>query len=178
MNPTETKGVLALLRAACPNFYKDMPRADLLAVVNLWQKQFEEFDGSLVLAAVNSLISSRVEGFPPTIGAVKEQIRKLTAPEKPSETEAWALVSRATRNGLYGYKEEFEKLPPDIRRVVGSPEQLKAWAAMEADEVESVIASHFMRAYRMVEQRDREAVLLPRFIRDALPEFKMTEEIK
>ena len=76
------------------------------------------------------------------------------------------------------YKEEFEKLPPDIRRVVGSPEQLKAWAAMEADEVESVIASHFMRAYRMVEQREREAVLLPRFIRDALPEFKMTEEIK
>ena len=172
MNPTETKGVLALLRAAYPNFYKDMPRADLLAVVNLWQKQFEEFDGSLVLAAVNSLISSRVEGFPPTIGAVKEQIRKLTAPEKPSETEAWALVSRATRNGLYGYKEEFEKLPPDIRRVVGSPEQLKA------DEVESVIASHFMRAYRMVELREREAVLLPRFIRDALPEFKMTEEIK
>ena len=46
------------------------------------------------------------------------------------------------------------------------------------DEVESVIASHFMRAYRMVEQREREAVLLPRFIRDALPEFKMTEEIK
>ena len=44
MNPTETKGVLALLRAAYPNFYKDMPRADLLAVVNLWQKQFEEFD--------------------------------------------------------------------------------------------------------------------------------------
>ena len=172
MNATETKGVLALLRAAYPNFYKDMPRADLVAVVNLWQKQFEEFDGRLVLAAVNALISSRVEGFPPTIGAVKEQIRKLTAQEMLSETEAWALVSRATRNGLYGYKEEFEKLPPEIRRVVGSPEQLRAWAAMEADEVESVIASHFMRAYRQIEQREREAGLLPASVRAMLPELK------
>ena len=100
MNPTETKGVLALLRAAYPNFYKDMPRADLLAVVNLWQKQFEEFDGSLVLAAVNSLISSRVEGFPPTIGAVKEQI--LSAGQRATGSTGTRRNSKNSRRTSAG----------------------------------------------------------------------------
>ena len=42
MTPKETKAVLALMKAACPNFYKDLPLEDLRAVVNLWQKQFED----------------------------------------------------------------------------------------------------------------------------------------
>ena len=46
MTGKETKAVLALLRAAYPNFYKNQTREDLLAVVNLWQKQFEEYDGN------------------------------------------------------------------------------------------------------------------------------------
>ena len=38
MTPKETKAVLALMRAAYPQFYKDMSREALNSVVNLWQK--------------------------------------------------------------------------------------------------------------------------------------------
>ena len=41
MNKAETQGILALIKAAWPNFYRDMPKADLMAAVNLWQKQME-----------------------------------------------------------------------------------------------------------------------------------------
>ena len=66
MTSKETKAVLALMKAAYPNFYKDLPLEDLRAVVNLWQKQFEDYDGMTVLSAVNTLVSSRAEGFPPS----------------------------------------------------------------------------------------------------------------
>ncbi|MBO7728993.1 MAG: hypothetical protein J6S50_10820, partial [Oscillospiraceae bacterium] len=104
MNTRETQGLLAMIKAAYPSFYRDLPKADLIAAVNLWQTQFAEYDVRLVKAAVHALIAARTEGFPPTIGAVKEQIAKLTAPHQLSEAEAWALVSRAARNGTYGYR--------------------------------------------------------------------------
>ena len=175
MTGKETKAVLALLRAAYPNFYKNQTREDLLAVVNLWQKQFEEYDGSLVLGAVNALISVRTEGYPPTIGAVKEMAAKLSVPQQMTETEAWALVSKACRNGSYGYAKEFAALPLPVQKAVGRPEQLQAWAQMEAGEVESVVASNFMRAYRAVCLREKENTLLPGFVfRTDLP----AEEVK
>ena len=175
MNTRETQGILAMIKAAYPNFYRDMPRADLVAAVNLWQKQFSEYNVSVVKAALHALIATRKEGYPPTIGAVKEQIAKLTAPQQLSEAEAWALVSRAARNGTYGYQQEFKKLPPEIQRVVGRPEQLRAWAMMEADEVESVVASNFMRAYRSSAAKEKEECALPQFVRDALPEIRMIQ---
>lgn len=175
MNTRETQGILAMIKAAWPNFYRDLPKADLMAAVNLWQVQFADYDVRLVKAAVHALIATRTEGFPPTIGAVKEQIGKLTAPQQYSEAEAWALVSRAARNGAYGYRQEFDKLPPEIQRVVGRAEQLRAWALMEADEVESVVASNFMRAYRSAAAKEKEECALPQLVRDALPEVRMIE---
>ena len=173
MNRKETQGVLALIKAAYPGSYRDMTRADLETVVNLWQKQFEDMDGALVIAAVHALIAERAEGYPPAIGAVRAQARKLAAPQQMTELEAWALVSRATRNSAYGAEREFAKLPPAVQRAVGRPEQLRAWALMDAGEVESVVASNFMRTYRTVAEREREAELLPAFVREALPGFRM-----
>ena len=89
----------------------------------------------------------------------------LTAPATLSETEAWALVSKAIRNGIYGYQEEYDKLPPTVRAAVGRPEQLKEWAMMDVGETESVVASNFMRGFRTVQKRDRETAMIPESVR-------------
>ena len=125
-------------------------------------------------AAVHALIASRVEGYPPTIGAVREQIDNLTAKDALSETEAWALVSKAARNGLYGYREEFEKLPERVKKAVGTPEQLKAWAMMPSEEVESVVASNFRRSFRTVSEREKDSRKLPQGVREMLPPGVLT----
>ena len=169
MTPKETKSVLALLKAAYPNFYKDLPREDLVAAVNLWQKQFEDYDGQAVLNAVYALIAEREEGFPPTIGAVKQQAARLYAAVVLPESEAWALVSRAARNGACGWKREFEKLPPLVQKAVGSAEQLRIWAGMEESEVETVVASNFRRSYCRAAEEERERQLLPGFVKASLP---------
>lgn len=75
--------------------------------------------------------------------------------------EAWALVTRALRNGLYGAEEEFAKLPEGVKRAVGSPVNLREWAQLGKDEVQSVQKSHFVRAYRTEMERAEQDRLLP-----------------
>ena len=60
--------------------------------------------------------------------------------------EAWNLVARAIRNSGYESRKEYDNLPPDIQRLVGSPEQLRDWAMMDSSTVHSVVASNFQRA--------------------------------
>ena len=71
------------------------------------------------------------------------------------------MVSKALRNSTYGSEEEFNKLPPEVQCVVHDPGQLKQWAMSPADEVETVIASNFMRSFRAKQKVNREYMALP-----------------
>ena len=180
MSETETIMILAVLKAAYPHAYKGMKKADGEAMVKLWHMQMASDSFEEVQAAVHSLIATRTEGYSPTIGEVKEQIAKLHRSKELSESAAWSLVSKACSNGLYGYREEFAKLPPEVQNVVGSPEQLKEWAAMDAETVQSVVASNFMRNYRVTQQRAKETAMLPQnvkqFIAGVTDSMKMLTE--
>lgn len=168
MDRQETMKILSVLRGAYPAFYRDTSRQEAEAIVNLWAGMFAEDDYQLVAAAVKALIVADKKGFPPVIGQVKEYIRKLTAPEEMTEQEAWALVSKAIRNGTWGAKEEFEALPPQIQRIVGSPTQLSDWAKMDSDSVHSVVASNFQRSYRAKVKADKEYAALPADVKLAI----------
>ncbi len=161
MTREETLQVLSILKAAYPHSYRNMTKLDAEAAVNLWYRQFENEDAAAVGAAVDALIATRKEGYSPTIGEVKEQLHRVRTEQQMSDAEAWALVEKACRNGLYGYREEYEKLPEEVRKAIGAPEQLKAWAAMDEETVNSVVASNFRKTFRTVQQREKENAMLP-----------------
>lgn len=161
MDRKETVSVLALLRAAFPAFYREMDRRELEKIVDLWEDMFRADDGRIVASAVKALISAKTDSFPPTVGAVKAKMQQISAPESITEQEAWSRISKAMRNGTYGAEEEFAALPEELRQVVGSPEQLRAWAAMDEKSVQSVVASNVQRSYRAKVQADREFAALP-----------------
>lgn len=165
MNYDETLAIMGVLKAAYPNYYKGMTKKDAEGIVELWTAMFAGEPASVVAAAVKAHIASDSKGFPPHIGAIKEAIAKLMQPEMMTEQEAAAIVLRAAANGSYGAQEEFDKLPPVLQRLVGSPSQLKEWAAMEADAVQSVVASNLQRSYREIAKREKEMLLLPSDIR-------------
>lgn len=168
MTREETAEMLAILKAAYPHSFKDMTRVDGLAMLSLWERIFADDDKNVVSAAIDALISTRTVGFSPTPGEVKEQIRKLYSANELDELAAWALVSKACANGIYGYKEEFAKLPPEVQRAVGAPEQLRDWAMMDSDTVQSVIASNFQRNYRASQAREKDLAKLPSNVRQIL----------
>lgn len=161
MTREETIKILAVLRGAYPAFYRDITKQEAESTIALWMSMFEEEPYELVAAAVKAFIAGDSKGFPPAIGQIKERIRQITQPEEMTEQEAWALVSKALRNSTYGSEEEFAKLPPEIQAVVHDPGQLKQWAMSAADEVETVIASNFMRSFRAKQKVNREFTALP-----------------
>lgn len=148
MNRSETIQIMSVLRGAYPQFYRSVGKQEALDTVNLWNSMFADDPPELVGAAVKSIIATDEKGFPPTIGQVKGQMRRLQRPERDTALEAWGAVRRAISNSGYQATEEFARLPALVQRVVRAPEQLKVWAAMSEETVNSVIASNFQKSFR------------------------------
>ena len=161
MTRQETGIIMDILTAAYPRFYAGTDAPDMRKTISLWAEMFSHDEVALVAAAVKSVIEGDEKGFPPTIGQVKAKMRLLTGKAETTEQEAWNMVAAAIKNGLYGADEEFEKFPPEIRRIVGSPSALREWARMDSDTVHSVIASNFQRSYRAVAAKAAERAKLP-----------------
>lgn len=161
MTKEETIKVLAVLKANYHNFFKSLSTTDAHAMVNLWADMFEGVEYGLVGAAVKAYISNDTSGYPPNVGQINEQIRRLTQWEQMTEQEAVTLIMKAARNGIYNAQEEYNKLPPILQRLAGSPEQIKAWAIMDVDELQTVVSSNLMRSYRAIAKKEEEVQTLP-----------------
>ncbi len=164
MNKADTAKVMAVIRAVYPKFYSD---ADMDAATNAWTMMFDQEDREQVMAAVKAFIATDTKGFPPAIGQIKEQLARLRAGENGelTEQEAWALVQKALRNGIYGYQKEFAALPTVVQRCIGSPIMLHEWAQMDIETTNSVVSSNFMRSYRARAGHVREMEKLPEDVR-------------
>ncbi len=168
MNREEVMQALSILKAAFPHSFQKMTRADAESMITLWERQFADEDPQAVGAAVDNLIATRTTGFSPAIGEIKEQLHRLRTVDEMNDSQAWTLVEKACQRGLYNAKEEFEKLPPDVQTAVGGPEQLKAWAMMDSETVNSVVASNFRKTYRTVQMREKEKAMMPPAVKDFL----------
>lgn len=168
MTKKETAMVLATLKAAYPGFYRDMSGEDAQAAANLWHGLFADEDYTVVAAAVQALIKTRTNTYPPVPGEVTEQIHKLRHPDELTASDAWTLVKRAAANGLYNAQEEYDRLPPSVQRAVGSPAQLRSWAETDPSTFETVVASNFRRAYEARRASDREYEALPQGAREVM----------
>lgn len=168
MTQMEAAAVMDTLTVAYPAFYAKQGDAEKINAVRLWATMFADYPVRVVLAAVQAFIATDTKGFPPAIGQIMAQIRTVAEPERLSEQAAWAIVKRAVKNGIYGYREEWDKLPPEIQIVIHAPEVLREWATIPEDELDTVVASNFQRSYRAVDARQKELAAIPQAVRTAL----------
>lgn len=171
MTYDETLAIMAVLKAAYPNFYRDMKRSEAEGIVGLWTEMFRDEPAEVVAVAVKAHIANDKKGFPPHIGAIKEAILKIKQPDEMTEMEAWGYIQRATRNSIYNAVEEYKKLPELLQRLVGSPQQLRDWALMDADVVHSVVASNFQRSFKARATNERELLALPADVRNFMAQL-------
>jgi hypothetical protein len=171
MTREETKAILAILKAGYPNFYKDLKPADADQITNLWATLFVDDPAKIVSEAVKALMCTLV--YPPTIADVKEKIALITQPQTMTEMEAWGQVLSAISNANYHAQQGFDDLPPVVQKIVGSPNQLREWAMMDSEVVNSVIQSNFMRSYTARVKAEKEYTALPESAKQLLEESKM-----
>ena len=173
MTLKEAGQIVGLLLFNYPDTLRDNSDEAFQTYVRNWHSFFVEDRAEEVLAAVQSIIASSQERFAPNIGMIREQMRRLRTPKGGlSEQEAWELVKRALRNGYYGYREEFEKLPPTVQRCVGSENMIREWAVMDTETLDSVVASNFMRSFRAIRQSAEEEARMPAAMREQLEAFR------
>jgi hypothetical protein len=179
---------MAVLETAYPMFYAKKTQQEREDAIKLWAEMFADEPGEVVAMATKALIKSRVSTFPPGIGEITEKIQQIMQPDQMTELEAWGLVVKAVSNSTYNSGEEFKKLPPVVQRLVGAPSQLKEWAAMDSETLNSVVASNFQRSYKVRAKNERDYLALPSSVKSfmagitdgmrmpALPEGEITED--
>lgn len=173
MTQKEAAKIVDVLMFNYPDTLRNNSEEALITYIENWHFFFKDDSYEEVMQAVQKIISSSQERFAPNIGMIREQMRKNREPKGGlSEQEAWELVKRALRNGLYGYKEEFAKLPPTVQRCVGSENMIREWAEMESETLDSVVASNFMRSFRAIRQSAEEDARTPAAIREQLEAFR------
>lgn len=162
MTLQETMKALALIQECYPHF---MDGRTPETTASIWARMFPSEEYPRVEAAIMAFVASDVKGYPPAIGQIKEKLAQMEADNTLDEAGAWSLVAAAMRNGIYGSEKEFRNLPADIQRSVGSANQLREWAMMDTETVNSVVCSNFMRSYRARAGHIREMQKLPEPVR-------------
>lgn len=89
MTKKEAAQILAILKAAYPNFYKDMTAEEAQGTVSVWSMQFANTPAEILLMALNKAIS--VNKFPPSIAEVKEKFSSI-------HWEAYEMINRHYTN--------------------------------------------------------------------------------
>lgn len=168
MTLTEMAKILAMVTAYYPRF---LDGRDMETTTKAWQMLFADDSFQVVQNALLSYVSTDVKGFPPMPGQLKDMMKPKVS--EVSSFEAWHEVKRALSNGIYGSREEFEKLSPICKRIVGSPAVLREWATLDTDELDTVVSSNFQRSYKAISENTRNYEKLPEKVRQMLPEVEL-----
>ena len=163
MTREESRNILRIITAAYQNAYRDSQQR-LKDAITVWAVIFRDVPYKLVEAAVYTYINDDNE-YPPAPGQVKSILYRMEHQDELSEGDAWNLVRRALSNGLYGAQEEFDRLPEDVQKAIGSPQWIHAVAADE-DVNMSVESSNFYKRYRQVLANKREMASMPPAVRE------------
>ena len=172
MTREETGKILTLMQAEFPNSFTKLDETGMKLKLELWYSEFKDDPFQAVYTALRMYMETG-EQFAPNIGQVRKRMRMQIEQDELSEGEAWALVSKACRNGSYGYMKEFAKLPPIVQKAVGRAEQLKEWAAMDESTVQSVVASNFMKSFRAARERAKEIESYPPALADMINKLQI-----
>lgn len=155
-----TRKEFAILVKGMKTVYADPKFINGEDAIEIWYAFFKEDDYDTVQAAIQQYIANNE--FAPTVAGIRKYMAQITVPEDDiSEGYAWSLVYKAICNSNYCAKEEFEKLPEICQTAVGHFENLKEWAMLKTDEVNTVIHSNFLRGFRAARERKKEMSALP-----------------
>lgn len=106
-----------------------------------------------------STAALRAVPFPPSSAQLLELIADDSV-EVLTEGEIRAMLERASRNANYGADEEFNALPEDLKKAVGSPSVIRAWGMLEYNAIANEI-TRIERAYNQLISRKKKEVVTP-----------------
>lgn len=170
MNRLAVKKLVTVIIATYPGYFRNYTVTDIDNMVNAWERVLNDVEYADADKGLTIFLRSDTKGFPPSPGQVLNCIFKAKPPQHPEALEAWALVSEAISHSIYNSNEEFNALPELVRKVIRYPNQLRQWAVMDVETVQSVVQSNFLRSYTAALNGQSEIDKLPGRMREGLEE--------
>ena len=161
MTRDEVKKILIVIESTFATFKVE----NKTQTIDVWYSFLKEIPYEVIDYALKAYIATSGSAFAPSIPQLIAMAKKPKELSQMDEVTAWRLVRNAIRRGLYYFTEEFEKLPPDVQRVVGEASQLRDWAMLESETIDSVIQSNFTKRYQAMQKRQTELEALPDNVR-------------
>lgn len=177
MNRTEILKILAIIEVAYPNWIPKLDMEKKKIMVSLWSELFAEDDPLVIANAVKAIIQTDTNGYAPSIAQIRAKAYEFTHDRGMSEIEAWGYVMQAMKNAIHHSIEEHAKMPLEVQMAV-TPEQLKEWAQIDTEQLQTVIASNFQRSFRGRSKAYKENAMLPEGFRTSLAEEKKNMRIE
>lgn len=131
----ETREILRILKLNYMASFSKMTKEDSMDFLNLWSEAFNNDDVRLVIQAVKSIIYSDTREFAPNIGQVKAKMFELSGIKQMDVGDAWQKVMRNISCNPQYARENYEKLPANIQKALGSYGVLKEIGYMDNNAV-------------------------------------------
>ena len=166
MTKDEVRAMMKYFNSVYKNFYEG---ANIGDVLEIWADFFKDENKDLVAMACKNYVRSNQ--YPPTIAGIMEQMRLLK--EKETDTDLWAMIQKAARNGTYGAEEEFNKLPPECQSFIGNPSTLKELAQIDSNTMNTIVKGQFLKRVEAIKEHQEVQRGLPAEVRQAIEASKM-----
>lgn len=150
MNKAEISKILFIIQNSYSNFKPD----NMEATVELWNEMLGDLDYNSVALAVKTYILEPHD-FAPGIGDIRKRVVKISTPKELDASEAWDLVYKGIKNGIYKSQETFDSLPKAVQRAIGSANYFYN-AGTDTEFNAGVYESNFRRNYEVALKQKEE----------------------
>lgn len=157
MTREEVKKLIMVIQATYPNWNIKNKQETLDA----WDLFLADYDYNTMMMALKVYISTSDSGFAPSVSQLISMARKPKELTQADEGAIWREIRPCIRRGIYHAEEDFEKLSPMAKKVVGQPSQLREWALLESEVIDSVIQSNMKTRIKDIQRRDLEISAMP-----------------
>ena len=164
MTRDEVKKILIIMQVTFKTYEPDNKTQE----TDVWYIYLKDFTYEEAEAALKVYVATENTPYAPSPSQLIGQINKLRNMALPNEVDIWREVRPAIRNGLYHFQEEYDKLSDTAKKMVGDPQQLREWAMLPSEDIDTVVQSNFKSRFNAMQKRDKELNAMPMEIRQMI----------
>ena len=170
MNTKETLKIIAYIKDNYPSAWGNTTAEDIKRITKTWNMSLKDYSYDEIFVATKAFVETDQKGYAPSIGQILGKLRAMTKPKQLDEFEIRSIIYRATQNGIYGAEDEYNKMPKEVQRIVGSPNRIRAISLQDEDQAEITINA-MLKSYRYVREEEEEFDEIPYSTRLSLKEI-------
>ncbi len=157
MTRDDVKKIIMMFASVYPHNFTNKSQEALSEMIDVWHTLLDDLDANQVAIATKEFLRTRnEERFMPTPAIIRNEVYEMFKTEEGlTEQEAWNILSKAISNSGYNSQQEYDKLPEVIKSLT-TPSQLRDYAMMDTDELNTVVASNFMRSYKVRKEHHKQ----------------------